>query len=201
MPPGREILPPDEALCLRYTLCMARKFNEVWRKKFRLDGPPRHDKHPFCIWYTTIGKGVLFMRKAEAREDGAAQVVTAVVLGGLLALGVALTVLLLGAAAVSNGIIKEDAAAQVTAAACVAGCFAGGLLACTRCGSGQLFVGLAVGGVCCLLIAAVGLLMGDGLRLGAQALIELAGCLCGGAIAGMLRAGRPKKKRAAARKK
>ena len=141
------------------------------------------------------------MRKAEAQGAGAVQTVTAVMLGGLLALGVELMVLLLGAAAVSNGILKEDAAAQVTAAACVMGCLAGGLLACSRCGSKRLLAGLAVGVVCCLLILAVGLLMGDGLRLGIQALIELAGCLCGGAIAGMLCGGRPKKKRAGARKK
>ena len=141
------------------------------------------------------------MRKAEAQEAGAVQMVTAVMLGGLLALGVELMVLLLGAAAVSNGILKEDTAAQVTAAACVAGCLAGGLLACSRCGSKRLLAGLAVGGVCCLLIIAVGLLMGDGLRLGAQALIELAGCLCGGAIAGMLCSRNTKKKRTSARKK
>ena len=141
------------------------------------------------------------MRKAEAQGTGNLRTVTAVMLGGLLALGVELMVLLLGAVAVSNGILKEDSAAQVTAAACVVGCLAGGLLACTRCGSKRLLVGLAVGAVCCLLILAVGLLMGDGLRLGAQALIELAGCLCGGAIAGMLCSRRTKKKRVSARKK
>ena len=141
------------------------------------------------------------MRKAEAQGGGAALAVTAVMLGGLLALGVALMVLLVGAIAVSGGILKEDSSAQVTAAACVAGCFVGGLLACTRCASRRLPAGLAVGGVCCLLIVAVGLLMGDELQLGAQALIELAGCLCGGAIAGMLCGGRPKKKRASVRKK
>ena len=141
------------------------------------------------------------MRKAEAQGTGAVQTVTAVMLGGLLALGVELMMLLLGAVAVSNGILKEDAAAQVTAAACVLGCLAGGVLACSRCGSKRLLAGLAVGAVCCLLILAVGLLMGDGLRLGAQALIELAGCLCGGAIAGMLCGGKAKKKRAPARKR
>ena len=141
------------------------------------------------------------MRKAEAQGGVGAQAVTAVMLGGLLALGVELMILLLGAIAVSGGILKEDATVQVTAAACVAGCFVGGLLACTRCGSKRLPAGLAVGGVCCLLIAAVGLLMGDGLQLGAQALIELAGCLCGGALAGLLCAGRTKKKRPPARKR
>ena len=53
------------------------------------------------------------MRKGEAQGANAAQMVTAVALGGLLALGVELMVLLLGSAAVSNGILKEDAAAQV----------------------------------------------------------------------------------------
>ena len=141
------------------------------------------------------------MRKAEAQGAGAVQTVTAVMLGGLLALGVELMVLLLGAVAVSNGILKEDAAVQVTAAACVVGCLGGGLLACSRCSSRRLLAGLAVGGVCCLLILAVGLLMGDGLRLGAQSLIELAGCLCGGALAGMLCSRKSKKKRASARKR
>ena len=54
--------------------------------------------------------------------------------------------------------------------------------------------------MCYLLILAVGLLMSASLKLGAQALIELAGCLCGGALAGLLGGGR-KKKRPAARKK
>ena len=38
MPNGREILPPDDANFRRHTLCMGRKFNEVWRKKIRPDG-------------------------------------------------------------------------------------------------------------------------------------------------------------------
>ena len=135
------------------------------------------------------------MRKAEtqAQGSGAVQMVTAVMLGGLLALGVELTVLLLGAAAVSNGILKEDSAAQVTAAACVVGGLAGGLLACSRWSSRRLIAGLAVGIVCCLL--------GDGFQPGPQALIELAGCLCGGAAAGLLSGRKTGKKRVSARKK
>lgn len=142
-----------------------------------------------------------FMRKAETQGVNAAQMVTAVVLGGLLALGVELMVLLLGAAAVSSGILKEDVAPQLTAAACVLGCLIGGALACTRWKSHRLLAGLAVGMVCYLLILAVGLLMSDGFELGVQALIELAGCLCGGAIAGMFGSRKTKKKRASGRKK
>ena len=140
------------------------------------------------------------MGKAEVQRANAVQMATGVALGGLLALGVELTVLLLGSLAVSNGILKEDAAPQVTAAACVLGCFAGGLLACARWKSKRLLGGLAAGAVCYLLILAVGLLMGDGITFGPQVLIELAGCLCGGALSGMLGGGR-KKKRPAGRKK
>ena len=50
--------------------------------------------------YHHIGKGCFSMRKGEAQGANAAQMVTAVALGGLLALGVELMVLLLGSAAV-----------------------------------------------------------------------------------------------------
>lgn len=141
------------------------------------------------------------MRKAEAQGANAMQMTAAVALGGLLALGVELMVLLLGAIAVSRGILKEDAAPQLTAAACVLGCFAGGLLACTRWRSRRLIAGLCAGAVCYLLLLAVGLLMSGGAELGMQALIELAGCLCGGAIAGLFSGRGKKKKRSAPRKK
>ena len=140
------------------------------------------------------------MGKTEVQGTNAVQMATGVALGGLLALGIELMILLLGSLAVSNGILKEDAAPQVTAAACVLGCFGGGLLACARWKSRRLLGGLITGVVCCLLILAVGLLMSDDLVLGAQTLIELAGCLCGGALAGMLGGGK-RKKRAAGRKK
>lgn len=140
------------------------------------------------------------MGKAEERGTNAVQMATGVALGGLLALGIQLVILLLGSLAVSNGIIKEEAALQLTAAACVLGCFGGGLLACARWKFKRLLGGLAAGAVCYLLILAVGLLMSDRLVLGVQALVELAGCLCGGALAGMMGGGK-RKKRSAGRKK
>ena len=140
------------------------------------------------------------MGKAEVQGANAVQMATGVALGGLLALGVELVILLLGSAAVSNGILKEDAVPQLTAAACVLGCFGGGLLACARWKSRRLLGGLAAGAVCYLLILAVSLLMSDGLVLGTQALIELAGCLCGGALAGIL-CGSRRQRRASGRKK
>lgn len=140
------------------------------------------------------------MGKAETQGGNAVQMATGVALGGLLALGIELVILLLGSVAVSNGILREAAAPQLTAAACVLGCFGGGLLACARWKSRRVLGGLAAGVVCFLLILAVGMLMSDDLVLGSQALIELAGCLCGGALAGMLGGGR-RKKRPSGRKK
>ncbi len=140
------------------------------------------------------------MGKAEERGINAAQMVTAVAVGGLLALGIELVILLLGALAVSNGILKENSTSQLTAAACVLGCIGGGLLACSKWKSRRLVGGLLTGVVCYLLILAVGLLISDDLTFGPQALIELAGCLCGGALAGMLGGG-GKKRRGSGRKK
>ena len=61
------------------------------------------------------------MGKGETQGMNAVQMATGVALGGLLALGVELILLLLGAAAVSRGILKDSAAPQLTAAACVLG--------------------------------------------------------------------------------
>lgn len=135
------------------------------------------------------------MHKAQAQEANAAHMTAAVFLGGLLALGVGLVILLLGAFLTANGILKEDMAAQVTAAACVVGCLIGGWFACGRWPARRLLAGLGTGAVCFLLILAVGLLMSDDFELGAQALTEGAACLCGGALAGILSRKRKAKKR------
>ena len=140
------------------------------------------------------------MRKAEVQGANAVQMTMAAALGGLLALGIAMLVLLLGAVAVSNGILREEVTLQVTALACVLGCFCGGVLTCLRWRARFLPGGLAAGLVCFLLIVAVGLLTGDDFTLGLQALVELAGCLCGGAAAGLLFGGGKRRRRPASRK-
>ncbi len=141
------------------------------------------------------------MRKAEVQGANAVQMTVAVVLGGLLALGVELVILLLGAVAVSKGILRDNISPQLTAAACVVGCLIGGTLTCARWNSRRLLAGLATSAVCYLLVLAVGLLMNNGPELGLQALIELAGCLCGGALAGMFGGKGKRKKHSPARKK
>ena len=127
------------------------------------------------------------MRKSETQSVNAVELTVAVVLGGLLALAAALLVLTIAAAAVSAGVLREDIAPQVTAAACLLGCFTGGIFTCLRWKSRSLFGGLAVGAACYLLLLTVSLVTAsDGLELGLHALTELACCLCGGGLAGLV---------------
>lgn len=135
------------------------------------------------------------MHKSETRQaGGAAQLTLALVLGGLLALGIELVVLLLGAVAVSKGILRADTAPQITAAACLFGCLIGGSFACRRWPTKRLLIGVGTGCVCFVLILAVALMMGDNFEIGIQGLIELAACVVGGGLAGLF-AGKNKKKR------
>lgn len=139
------------------------------------------------------------MHKSEARQTGgAARLSLSLALGGLLALGIELVVLLLGAVAVSRGILRADTAPQITAVACLLGGLVGGSFACRRWPSKRLLAGLGTGCVCFVLILAVALLMGDSFEIGLQGLIELAACVVGGGLAGLF-AGKGKKKRKRAR--
>ena len=136
------------------------------------------------------------MHKSEpARGGSRTQCITALIVGALLALGIELIVVFLGSVAVSAGILKAGAAAQTTVAACLIGCFAGGSFVCGRWNSKRLFAGLLTGLFCFLLILTVACFMGGAPEIGTQALIECAGCLVGGGIAGVLGGGKKKKKR------
>ncbi len=141
------------------------------------------------------------MRKSETQGANAVQMTAAVLLGALLALGIELIILLLGSIAVSKGILKESAATQVIVVACVVGCLIGGWFTCGRWPARRLLAGLAAGGICFLLILAVGLLTSEDFELGVQALIELAACLCGGALAGLFSGKRKAKKKGGKRKR
>lgn len=136
------------------------------------------------------------MRKTETRQGrGIAQNIFALFWGALLALGVELIVLLLGSIAVSAGVLKADATAQVTAVACLIGCFIGGVFTCVRWGARRLPAGVLTGLMCFVLILIVALVSGSKPEIGAQALVELAGCVVGGGLAGILSVRGKKKKR------
>ena len=126
------------------------------------------------------------MHKTETRGGNGAQMIVALLLGGMLALGVEILILLLGAVAVSNGVLLEEGATRITVIACVLGCLIGGWFSCGRWAARRLLAGLGTGLVCFLLILVTGMLMGGGQEFGTQGLIELAACLCGGGGAGLL---------------
>lgn len=135
------------------------------------------------------------MRKTEAgKSEVGAQRALSLLLGALLALGIALIILLIGSVAVSAGILRADSSAQVTAAACLLGCLAGGGFTVSRWRSQRLIAGLLTGIFTFVLILILALINGR-IKFGAQALIELAACLVGGGLAGVLMGKRKKKKR------
>ena len=83
------------------------------------------------------------MRKA-GEEQGVRwlQVMTAILLGGLLSLAVCLAVLLLCSIGISKGWLGETSMDKLAIVACVLGGFSGGVLTVKRCGSRALLSGL-----------------------------------------------------------
>ena len=136
------------------------------------------------------------MRKT-GEEQGARwlQVMTDILLGGVLSLAVCVIVLLLCAIGISNGWLGEASMEKLAIVACVLGGFSGGVLTVKRCKSRALLAGLAAGGAFFLLLLTGGLLFfPETVSVDQGGLGLLSGCLCGGAAAGILCAG-PKQKR------
>ena len=133
------------------------------------------------------------MHRSETQGGHVVKTTTTLLLGGVLALGVALLLLVLGAVAISNGILGKEMSTQITVIACVIGCLIGGRFSCHTFRAGRLLAGTSTGFVCFVLILTVGLLSGN-IEPGTQWFVELAACLCGGGAAGVLGKRRKKKK-------
>ncbi len=117
-------------------------------------------------------------------------------LGGAVAAVITLVLLLACAAAISSGLLSEDLELHVTIAACVVGSFFGGRLTRKRWGCRALVAGLSAGAVFFLILLTVALLGPGPADMLGGGLGVMAGCLCGGAIAGLLgKSGKKKKKR------
>lgn len=112
--------------------------------------------------------------------------VLGVALGGGVALGVELLVLLAGAAAISAGLVRENAQLQLVALACVLGCLVGGVVCACRWPARKLLGGLAAGLTCAVLLWLVSAARGGGQVLEVRGLVVVASCVCGGALAGLL---------------
>lgn len=131
-------------------------------------------------------KGVLFLRKDDVKTGGPTQMVLGVALGGGVALGVELLVLLAGAAAISAGLVRENAQLQLVALACVLGCLVGGVVCACRWPARKLLGGLAAGLTCAVLLWVASAARGGGQVLEVRGLVVVASCVCGGALAGLL---------------
>jgi putative membrane protein (TIGR04086 family) len=90
--------------------------------------------------------------------------------------------------------LSEQLELHITIAACVVGGFCGGCLTRRRWGHHALPAGLAAGSVFFLLLLCVSLIFLEDTDFSRAGLGVLAGCLCGGALAGLF-TGRKKKKK------
>lgn len=126
------------------------------------------------------------MRKDDVKPGGPTQMVLGVALGSAVAIGVELLVLLVGAAAISGGVLRENAQLQLVAMACVLGGLIGGVVCACRWPARKLLGGMAAGLTCALLLWVVSAARGGGQVLEVRGLVVVASCVCGGALAGLL---------------
>jgi putative membrane protein (TIGR04086 family) len=118
-------------------------------------------------------------------------------LGGGVAAVIGVILLLLCSVAISFGVIGQELELQLVIAACVLGGFFGGRMTCRKWGHRPLLAGLSAGAVFLLILLTIGLLAYESaMDLDGGSLGVMAGCLCGGAAAGLLggRTGKKKKR-------
>lgn len=140
----------------------------------------------FAYGEVTMWKGVLFLRNEDVKRGNPAQMGVGVAVGSAAAVAIELLVLLLGAAAISSGVLQESAQLQLVALACVLGCLTGGLVCACRWPVRKLLGGLAVGAVNYLILWLISLARGGGQILEVRSLVVMACCICGGALAGLM---------------
>jgi len=137
------------------------------------------------------------MGKVNEEDQGARRirVMICILAGGLIGLVTCFVFLFLCSVGISAGILDERMMYQLTVVGCVLGGFAGGLWAVGRCRTRALLVGLAVGLGLFLFMMTGGVLLFENNSAATGSLGLLCGCLCGGALAGLLRAKPAKRKR------
>ncbi len=135
------------------------------------------------------------MRKTDEEQGAwALRCVTQVLLGAVAAVLVSLLFLLACAVLISSGHLSQDHTGVYSVCACVLGSLVGGTAAVSRCKGRPLVVGLLTGLVLFLILLTIGLLLYQSVAIEEGGVPLGCGCLCGGALAGLLGA-RPKKKR------
>ncbi len=135
------------------------------------------------------------MGKADEEQGAwALRCMTQVLIGAAVALGVSLAFLFVCALLISGGHLSQEHTGVMSVCACVLGSLVGGTVAVKRCKGRSLVVGVLIGAALWLVLLTLGLLLYGSVALEEGGLPVAFGCLCGGALAGLLGA-RPKKKR------
>jgi len=137
------------------------------------------------------------MRKTEEEQQGTKVLyaIGSVIMGGVLAMIIALAFLFLCSICISNGWLKEGSMTPLTIGSCIIGSLFGGGLAVKRCKSRTLIIGLCTGGVFFLIILTISVFFYENAAPDTGTLGLLAGSLCGGALSGLLGGGKSNKKR------
>lgn len=133
----------------------------------------------------------------EEEEQGvrAMRAMGHILMGAIVALVACMIFLLFASLGVSGGWLKEGLMPQLTVAACVVGTVIGGLMAVGRHRTKGIVVGVAVGACLFLLLITIGYFCFDGMSVEKGGGAIFAGCLCGGALAGLLGGGGTKRKK------
>ncbi len=139
--------------------------------------------------------------KEEDQGTRALRVLCHILAGAAIALFSSVLLMFFMSLAVSGGWLQESLMPQLTVAACVLGGLIGGMTAVKRQRTRGLLLGIGVGVCFFLLLTTIGFLCFDGMSVENGGAAILAGCLCGGAMAGLLGGGRSGKKKSAARRK
>lgn len=135
------------------------------------------------------------MGKADEEQGAwALRCMTQVLLGAVIGLAVSLMILFVCALLISGGHLGQSHTGAMSVCACVLGSLVGGTVAVSRCKGRSLIVGLLTGAALFLILLTVGLILYQTVAIEEGGLPLSCGCLCGGALAGLLGA-RPKKKR------
>lgn len=139
-----------------------------------------------------MGKGG--ERGGEERGANLMPMAVASLLGGAVAAVIALLLLLVCAFMISSGTLPQTMDFQAVIAACVIGSFCGGTLTRKRWGSKPLLAGVSAGVIFFLILLTISLVVYGTMDIGGTGVGVMAGCLCGGAVSGLL-GGRKKKRK------
>ena len=139
--------------------------------------------------------------KEEDQGTRGLRVLCHILAGAAIALFSSILLLFFVSMAVSGGWLRESLMPQLTVAVCVLSGIIGGMTTVKRHRTRGLLLGVGVGGCFFLLLTTIGFLCFDGMSVENGGAAILSGCLCGGAMAGLLGGRCSRKKKSVSRKK